>query len=70
MHLNMTCVPHHFSQLRNKTSQSFSVDYLKVPKFSNARNFAVIHLKFKQRPNRVFCQNGIANNEDPVQTVV
>ena len=49
------------------------VRYRKVPKFSDARNFAVLHLKFKQkRPNlKVFCQkhtNGIANSEDPDQT--
>ena len=40
----------------------------KVPKFSDTRNFAVIHLKFKLK---VFCQkhaNGIANSEDPDQT--
>ena len=48
--------------------------YRKVPKFSDARNFAVIHLKFKQkRLNlKVFCQkhaNGIANSEDQDQTV-
>ena len=41
--------------------------YRKVPKFSDTRNFAVIHLKFKQTK----CQkhaNGIANSEDPDQT--
>ena len=46
--------------------------YRRVPKFSDARNFAVIHPKFKQTPNpMVFCQkhaNGIANSEDPDQT--
>ena len=46
--------------------------YRKVPKFSDARNFAVIHLKFKQRQNlKVFCKkyaSGIANTEDPDQT--
>ena len=49
------------------------IKYRKLPKFSDARNFAVIHLKFKQRGQtlRVFCQNGaygIANSEDPDQT--
>ena len=47
--------------------------YCKVPKFSNAKNFAVIHLKFKQRGQTLkgICQNGangIANSEDPDQT--
>ena len=45
--------------------------YCKVLKFSDARNFAVIHLKIKQRAKPVFCQkhaNGIANSEDPDQT--
>ena len=50
-----------------------NVTYRKGPKFSDARNFAVIHLKFKQKiPNlKVFCQkhaNGIANSEDPDKT--
>ena len=48
--------------------------YRKVPKFSDAKNFAVVYLKFKQRGlilARVFCQkdaNGITNREDPDQT--
>ena len=42
------------------------MDYRKVPKFSDARHFAVIHLKFKQRGKnrRAFCQkdaNGIGH---------
>ena len=46
-------------------------DYCNVPKFLDTRN---LHLKFKQRGQtlRVFCQNGangIANSEDPDQTV-
>ena len=53
----------------NKDSPQ-NVAYRKVPKFSDARNFAVVHLEFKQKsPNlKVFCQkhaNGIANSEDP-----
>ena len=40
--------------------------------FGRQIKFAVIYLKFKQRPNlSVFCQkdeNGIANSEDPDQT--
>ena len=50
---------------------------LNTVKFLNFRkpeNFAVIYLKFKQRPNlMVFCQkeaNGIANIEDPDQTLL
>ena len=48
-------------------------DYRKVPKFSDRRDFAVIHLKFKQkRPIlKIFYQkhaNGIANSEDLDQT--
>ena len=48
-------------------------NYCKVPKFSDAKNFTVIHLKFKQKRSnvRVFCQNdvnGIANSEVPDQT--
>ena len=43
--------------------------YRKVPKFWDARNFAVNYLKFKQRPNlKVFFQkhaHGIAISEDP-----
>ena len=47
--------------------------YCKVPKFSDAKNFAVINPEFKQRGQtfRVFCQNEanpIAYNEDPDQT--
>ena len=30
-------------------SAKFNLDYRKIPKFLDARNFAVIHLKFKQR---------------------
>ena len=56
----------------NKPFESTEVSYHKVPKFSDARNFPVIHLKFKQRSNlKVFCQkhaNGIANSEGPDQT--
>ena len=45
----------------------------KVSKFSDARNFVVIYLKFKQKGKtlKVFHQkdaNGIANSEDPDQT--
>ena len=47
--------------------------YRKVPKFSEARNFAVIYLKFKQRGQtlRYFVKkhaDGIANSEDTDQT--
>ena len=41
---------------------------VKFLNFQTPKNFAVIYLKFKQRP---FCQNdanGIANSEDPDQT--
>ena len=45
---------------------------VKFLNFQLQKNFAVIYLKFKQRPNlRVLCQNdanGIANSEDPDQT--
>ena len=49
------------------------LDYRKVPKFSDARNFCCNLPKTQtKRPNlRVFCQideNGIANSEDPDQT--
>ena len=52
---------------------SNAVSYRKVPKFLDAKNFAVIYLKFKQRGQnlREFRQkgaNGIANSEDPDQT--
>ena len=48
--------------------------YRKVPKFWDARNHCCILPKIqRKRPNlRVFCQNGangIANSEDPDQTV-
>ena len=47
--------------------------YRKTPKFWDARNFAVIYLKFNQRGQtlRAFCQNGangIANSKDLDQT--
>ena len=46
----------------------------KVPKFSDAKYLAVIHLIFKQGPNlKVFCQKHakrIANSEDPDQTAL
>ena len=49
------------------------IAYRKVPKFLDAKNFAVIYLKFKQRGQTVgfFHQkdaNGIENSEDPDQT--
>ena len=48
------------------------IAYRKVPKFSDAQNIAVIHLKFKQRGQTVVFRqedaNGIANSEDPDQT--
>ena len=55
------------------TTKLLFVSYCKVPKFSDARNFAVIHLKFKQRGQTFgyFVKkdaNGIANSEDPDQT--
>ena len=55
-----------------KSQSNKKMLYLKIPKFSDTRNFAVIHLKFKQRgqPEGI-CQkhaNGIANSEDPDQT--
>ena len=34
---------------RNMGGTSLSSEYRKVPKFFNKKNFAVIHLKFKQR---------------------
>ena len=40
--------------------------YCKVPKFSDALNFAVSHLNFKQRGQKH--ANGIADSEDPDQT--
>ena len=53
--------------------KTVGLQYRKVPKFSDARNFAEIPLNFKQMgPNlKVFCQNHaneIANGEDPDQT--
>ena len=48
--------------------------YHKVPKFWDARNFAVIltpKIQTKKPNLKVFCQkhaNGIANSEDPDQT--
>ena len=47
--------------------------YRKVPKFSAAKKFAEIYLKFKQRDKTsgYFIKkdaNGIANSEDPDQT--
>ena len=47
--------------------------YRKDTKFSDTKNFAVIHLKFKQKGQnlRVIFQNdanGIADSEDPDQT--
>ena len=45
---------------------------VKILNFPTPENFAVIYLKFNERPNlRVFLQkdaNGIANSEDPDQT--
>ena len=49
-------------------------DYRKITNFSDARNFAVIHLKSNKvkRPYlKEFCQkhaNGIVNSENPDQT--
>ena len=41
-------------------------NYLKVPKFSDAINFAVVHLKFKQRGQTLgYFVKKIANSEDP-----
>ena len=47
--------------------------YRKIPKFWDAKIFAIIYLKFKQKkPNfrelRQNDANGIANSEDPDQT--
>ena len=41
-----------------------------IPKFLDARNFAVIHLKFSKvaKPEGFCHANGIANSEDPDQT--
>ena len=49
------------------------VNYLKVPKFSDAKKLCCNLPKIQtKKPNfRVFCQNdanGIANSEDPDQT--
>ena len=46
---------------------------VKFLNFWTPENFAVIYLKFNQRPNlKVFCQkhaNRMANSDDPDQTV-
>ena len=47
---------------------SVFLHYRKVSKFSDARNFAVIYLKFKQKGQTLVYFVGIANNEDPDQT--
>ena len=42
------------------------LNYRKVPKFSDAINFAVSHLKFKQRGQTLgYFVKKIANSEDP-----
>ena len=42
--------------------------YRKVPKFLDAKNFAVIYLKFKQRGQTLRYFVKIANSGDPDQT--
>ena len=45
------------------------VIYRKVPKFLDERNFAVIHVKFKEaKPEGQKHANGITSSEDPDQT--
>ena len=70
--IHISCVQggsvHKYSPNNSARLFIFIVSYRKIPKFLDVRNFAVIHLKFKQRPKlRVFRQNhanGIANSED------
>ena len=57
-----------FGQILLKLLLLFVI-YRKVPKFSDARNFAVIYLKIKPKAQTLgYLVNGIANSEDPDQT--
>ena len=62
-----------FQRWQSCSTLRWTNEYLKVPKFSDARKLCCNLSKIEtKRPNlRVFCQNeanGIANSEDPDQT--